>query len=104
MRRRVHQISYESLMRRREPVFARPVPPPESDQPWLDDDNDYSDCPLPDRNPPKARANGGRLGMLRSEHAYLVARYDSGAMPPAIYAVVRKLEVEISEMQMRRQS
>lgn len=37
------------------------------------------DFPLPDRNPPKARATGGQLGALRTEHAALVARYDSAA-------------------------
>lgn len=29
----------------------------------LEDDNEYSDLPLPDRNPPKARTTGGQLGV-----------------------------------------
>lgn len=101
MRPRRHPISYDALMRR-EPTFSRPAPA--SDQPWLDDDNEYVDFQLPDRNPPKARSIGGRLGMLRAEHAILLARYDSGAMPPAIYAVLRNLEIEISELQMKHSS
>lgn len=66
--------------------------------------DEYFDLPLPDRNLPKARATGGRLGMLRAEHAKLPARYDSSAMPPAIYAVLRNIEIEISEMQAKPSS
>jgi hypothetical protein len=32
----------------------------------------------------------------------ILARYDSGAMPPAIYAVVRSMEVKIAELQQRQ--
>jgi hypothetical protein len=96
--RRPHQISIEALFRHQNPA------PAANAQPWLDEDNDYVDFPLPDRNPPRLRSTGGRLGMLRAEHAYLLARYDSGAMPLAIYAVVRNLEIEISELRLKRSS
>ena len=33
---------------------------------------------------------------LRSEIAQLEARYDSGAMPPSIYAVLAKLRAELA--------
>jgi hypothetical protein len=35
---------------------------------------------------------------LRSDIAHLEARYDSGAVPPAIYAVLKKLRQELSEL------
>lgn len=35
---------------------------------------------------------------LRSDIAHLEARYDSGAIPPALYAVLQKLRQELSEL------
>lgn len=72
------------------------------DQPWLDDDNEFVDLPLDRRQPmPRVRTGGGRIAMLKSERAMILARYDDGAMPHAVYAVVRNLEIEISELQMK---
>jgi hypothetical protein len=61
----------------------------------------YLEIDLPARQPVRRVVAGGRLAALRGERAMIVARYDSGAMPPCVYAVVRLLEIEISEMQMR---
>ena len=36
---------------------------------------------------------------LRSEIAQLEARYDGGAMPPAIYALVVRLRTELARME-----
>ncbi|MGO9682405.1 MAG: hypothetical protein ACLPTZ_07425 [Beijerinckiaceae bacterium] len=39
---------------------------------------------------------------LRSELASIVARYDSGAVSPAIYAVIRAIESDIAWLEFRR--
>jgi hypothetical protein len=41
-----------------------------------------------------ARKRGDRL---RSEIAQLEARYDSGAMPPSIYVILRKMRAELTK-------
>ena len=61
----------------------------------------YLEIDLPARQPVRHVVAGGRPAALRGERAMIVARYDSGAMPPCIYAVVRGIEVEILELQMR---
>jgi hypothetical protein len=37
-----------------------------------------------------------RLNRLRAELAHLRARYDDGAVSPAIFKVIRKIETEIA--------
>jgi hypothetical protein len=37
-----------------------------------------------------------KLEHARTELAYLRAKYDSGAVAPGIYAVIKKLEADIS--------
>jgi hypothetical protein len=41
-----------------------------------------------------ARKRGDRL---RSEIAQLEARYDSGAMPPGIYIILKKMRAELAK-------
>jgi hypothetical protein len=41
--------------------------------------------------------------LARAELALLRARYDSGAIPQSLYAVLRKLEEDISWAQFRQQ-
>ena len=38
---------------------------------------------------------------VRTELARLQARYDSGAVPPAVFSVIRKLETELSWLEHR---
>ena len=40
----------------------------------------------------------GAAERLRSDIAHLEARYDSGAVSPAIYAVLKKLRQELSDL------
>jgi hypothetical protein len=40
---------------------------------------------------------------LREERMFLLSRYDSYAMAPAIYKILRDLEVELSWRQYRRE-
>jgi hypothetical protein len=51
-----------------------------------------------DRTIPRATAEEQRL---RSELARLVARYDGGAVSPAIYAVIRAIETDIGWLEHR---
>lgn len=84
-------------------VDIEPVRP--SDQPWLDDDNDF--VVLVQERPAPAelrRSPGGRVAVLRSEREMILARYDHGALPHAVYGVVRAIEIEIAEIQMREAS
>lgn len=37
---------------------------------------------------------------LRAERASLLARYDTGALPPGIYAVLKKIDAEIAELEL----
>jgi hypothetical protein len=39
---------------------------------------------------------------LRAEFASLRARYDSGAVSPGVYAIIRQLEIELSWYQHQR--
>lgn len=73
-----------------------------TEQPWLDEELDF--VVLAPKPPPRARTSGERVALLRSEHMMILARYDCGAMSPAIYRVVRNLEIEIAELQMRAAS
>ena len=41
---------------------------------------------------------------VRAELALLQARYDSGAIPPAVYSAIRSLEVELAWLEHRGQS
>lgn len=73
-----------------------------SDQPWLYDDNDYVAIETPRPAPAEMRrSGGGRLATLRSEREWILGRYDHGAIPHAVYSVVRDLEIEISELQIK---
>jgi hypothetical protein len=38
---------------------------------------------------------------LRTELSYLIARYDSGAVSPAVYAVIRAIESDIAWLEHR---
>ncbi|GLH79750.1 hypothetical protein SSBR45G_46590 [Bradyrhizobium sp. SSBR45G] len=69
------------------------------EQPWLDEENDF--VVLRPAPPAVARTSGGRIAMLRSERMMIVARYDDGGMPLAVYGVVRMFEIEISELQLK---
>jgi hypothetical protein len=40
--------------------------------------------------------------ILRSELATIRARYDSGAVSPAIYSVIRQIETEIAWIEYKR--
>ncbi len=44
----------------------------------------------------KTVTRGTAAKRLRAELALLRARYDSGAISPAIYAVIRKIETDIA--------
>jgi hypothetical protein len=43
------------------------------------------------------RTTPKRAGRLRSEIAQLEARYDSGAMPPSIYAILKRMRAELAK-------
>jgi len=44
----------------------------------------------------KATVTLGSTDLLRLERASLLARYDNGALSSAVFAVIKKLEVEIA--------
>jgi hypothetical protein len=50
----------------------------------------------------KTVTRGVTAEQLRSELALLVARYDSGAVSPAVYAVIRAIESDIAWLEHRR--
>lgn len=43
------------------------------------------------------RATPKRTERLRSEIAQLEARYDSGAMPPSIYVILKRMRAELAK-------
>jgi hypothetical protein len=43
-----------------------------------------------------------RAERLRSEIMQIEARYDSGAMPPSIYAVLKRMRAELADVAQRR--
>jgi hypothetical protein len=49
----------------------------------------------------RVKNNAGQSARLRAELALLVARYDSGAVSPAVYAVIRAIESDIAWLEHR---
>ena len=53
-----------------------------------------------DDKPPDAQA-ARKSGTLRAELARLQARYDSGAISPAVFSAIRALEIELAWVEHR---
>jgi hypothetical protein len=52
---------------------------------------------------PQLFSTTGSTAALRSELAALRARYDDGAISPAVFAVIREIETDISWAEHRRE-
>lgn len=52
----------------------------------------------PTKRQPVRQGVPTRADRLRSEIGQLEARYDSGAMPPGIYAVLKKMRAELAKV------